>query len=354
MKVNSTLTFAIFMLLSLFRNITTECLSSDNLRKIGFVSIKENAEKIKSPTYCIDLFSEQGTCVNENEIKNVIKSQEDKFTSFNKSVISILKAFDYIFETVGETISNINEKYLSKDKTNELNWQEKIIQYQKNVKETSNDCFIFYNILQHGTTCLVASGLAIQYIKEVDSTWKFTSNLNALELVNKCMDVSLIVCNYFWLTKPKTENQKILCENILEYEKCINEKDTNENCLTNIKKEEIFKQLFDPYGNKWLPLVEDVEITKIYIVSFYKEFGNTFWNYNKNMEEVNQNTESNITKRMLQEEKSSFSSVETEYSFNTKGYDFKKGGAKSGIEKKFVDKSSIFKTLIFIFLLNKS
>ena len=359
MKLQSIFTFAMLMIYTLSQETTTGCLSADNLKKIGFTTIKETAEKIESPTYCKDVFAEQGACVAEEEVKAVVESQQDKFTNFNQSVASIFDTFDSFFGAIGESLSNLYDSVTGSDEKKEPTWKEQMVKSVKKAKETSNECYIFYNTLQHGTTCLVASGLAKQYVTETDATWKLTSNPNALELVSKCMDVSSTVCLFFKggaeanLTSAQSDNQKALCEKINEYEGCIQEGGTDTVCLTDAKKEEIFKLMYNPYGNKWLPSVADIESMKEKIVSFFESVKDKIFSWTKNTEEANQNTESNSTARMLQEESSSTSSVETEYSFNAEGYDYKKGGDNSGIEKKFSARYSVFMIAIITLLLNK-
>lgn len=328
---------------------TSGCLSEANLKKIGFTTVNAAAEKIESPTYCTTLYKDHGACVPESETQTVIQTNEDKFSAANKGVVAIFDTFDSFFGNIGEKLSDLYSSITSSDEKKEKTWKEQMSASVKVAQDSVDACFKFNNLLQHGITCLASSGNAKQAITETDTQWTVSSNLNALELVPLCMDVMSTVCMFFKggeeaeLTSPQTDDQKALCALVVAYEGCISDGGTDTTCLTDSKKEEIFKKMYSPYKSLWLPSVADVDSIKDKVVDFFVGVKDKIFSWTGATKDAP--TDESTTSRILEGE------LSVDFTFSAEGYDCKVGGERSGLDPKSDFRISAIMTLALVLLI---
>lgn len=348
MKPHTIFVIALLALSIRLEETASGCLSEANLKKIGFTTVNATAEKIETPTHCTTLFKEHGACVPEAEVQTVIKTNEDKFTEANQGVVAIFDTFDSFFGNIGEKLSDLYSSIVSSDEKKEKTWKEQMSASVKVAKDKVDECFKFSNLLQHGITCLASSAYAKQVITETDTQWTISSNLNALEIVPLCMDVMSTVCMFFKggeeaeLTSPQTDEQKALCSLVVTYEGCITDGGTNTTCLTDSKKEEIFKKMYNPYKGQWLPSVADVDSIKDKVVDFFVSAKDKIFDWTGITKDAS--TEETTTTRILDSE------LVVNFTFTSEGYDCKQGGERSGVDPKSDLRISALMILAFALL----
>lgn len=300
------------------------CLSKDTLGKLGFTAA-DSIEKVSSPTYCTDVYADPGRCIAADTIKAYIEKKQDEFTAWNAGYVKLTEMFDTFFGNIGETLSKIwasitNEK---KEKT----WKEQMADLVKKSKETHDKCFKTHNQIMHGLSCMLSSAKAGQLLKVETSELEVNVSKTSLQVVVDCMPVIAAICMYYKggedakLDIPQTDTQKEVCVKHQEYEKCMSgDSGTETTCLDDSKKEEIFKKMYNPYSNEWMPSVTDVEKFSDKMLEWLKNAKNTVFSWFKSSDST--------TARILE------STMKVKFKISESGYDCYGSGTKSGVPVK--------------------
>lgn len=123
---------------------SSECLSSDTLKAIGFDTTQDLAV-VASPTVCTDLFKDVGTCVPEAEVEAKIKADNENF-----------KARVNIFADVSEALTKLADTIGSESEADKT----AIENILSRTESTKNSCVNAWSVVQQGITCYLASGSA--------------------------------------------------------------------------------------------------------------------------------------------------------------------------------------------------
>jgi len=330
----------LFVLLTLasaaFAEETTDsCLAKATLETLGFAG-PGTLSVVDSPTYCTDLYASPGRCTDEGNVKTVIELYQDEFSTHNAGYSELASVFDTFFGNIGESITALWTKVTGDDDENkEKTWKAKMAEEISNAKENHDKCFMTYNQLSHGLSCLLTSGLAAQKSTLSGETLTVSTGESALQLVTDCMTVVSAVCMYYKggaeaeLTIPQSDSQKALCAEHNTYVKCLSDGGNDSSCLTVDIKKKFFANMFSPYKNKWLPSVQEVKDTTDKILEWFASVKDKVFSWFKDTD--SETTETTTTTRLLS------STMTLVFDFGTDGADLYAYGGKSGVPVKGIN-----------------
>jgi hypothetical protein len=349
---------------------TDSCLDSETLTKLGFTGAA--LEKVSEPTFCTDVYADPGRCITANTYEAAVNKYQDEFTTHNMGYGTLVEMFDTFFGNIGESLSNLWDKVSggSEEKT----WKEKMAEEVKKAQDAHDECFMGYNQVMMGVSCLLTSGKAKQLAEVNGETIKITATKTMLDVVETCMPVISAVCLYFKggeeatdLTTPQTDDQKALCALHNTYEKCKSDGGNDTTCLDDSVRESFFEKMYQPYKNIWFPKVADVQGVTDKLLAWFDSakdkvfswFGstkdsttenstdsnstndntttntndNTTTNTNDNTTtNTNDNTTTNTDSTRILE-----STMTINFKIDTEGADLWAMGSKSGVTRKFTE-----------------
>jgi hypothetical protein len=329
---------------------TDSCLDSETLTKIGFTSA--TLEKVSEPSFCTDVYADPGRCITADTYEAAVNKYQDEFTGHNMGYGTLVEMFDTFFGNIGESLSNLWDKVTGN--TEEPTWKEKMAEEVKKAQDAHDDCFMGYNQVMMGVSCLLTSGKAKQFAEVTGENIKVTATKSMLDIVETCMPVISAVCLYFKggeeatdLTTPQTDDQKALCALHNTYEKCKSDGGNDTTCLDDSVRESFFDKMYQPYQNIWFPKVADVEGVTDKLLAWFESAKDKVFSWFKSTDDANSsttetNTETNnetnnetntdtTTTRILE------STVKVNFKIDTAGADLWAMGSKSGVTRKFTE-----------------
>jgi len=329
---------------------TDSCLDSDTLTKLGFTSA--TLEKVSEPSFCTDVYADPGRCITADTYETVVNKYQDEFTTHNMGYGTLVEMFDTFFGNIGESLSNLWDKVTGS--TEEPTWKEKMAEEVKKAQDAHDDCFMGYNQVMMGVSCLLTSGKATQLAEVNGETIKITATKSMLDIVETCMPVISAVCLYFKggeeatdLTTPQTDEQKKLCEHHNTYEKCKKDGGNDTTCLDDSVREKFFEQMFQPYKNIWFPKVADVEGVTDKLLAWFEGAKDKVFSWFDKTEETStdsssstdtsSNTDSSTTNTDTSSARILESTVTINFKIDTAGADLWAMGSKSGVTRKFTE-----------------
>jgi hypothetical protein len=328
MKLSSILLILTISSVAWAEETTSSCLSADTLTALGFTSA--TLEKVTDPTYCTDVYADPGRCITADTYATVVNKYQDEFTEHNAGYGKLVEMFDTFFGNIGESLSNLWDKVTGS--TEEPTWKEKMAEEIKKAQDAHDNCFMGYNQVMMGVSCLVTSGVASQHTEVNGNNLKVTATKTMLDIVETCMPVISAVCLYFKggeeatdLTTPQTDEQKALCAEYNTYEKCKKDGGNDTSCLDDSVREKFLGNMFAPYKNIWFPKVADVEGVTDKLLAWFESTKDKVFSWFKSDETTNTET---TTARVLASE------VNVSFKIDAAGADLWAMGGKSGVTRK--------------------
>ena len=324
------------------------CLDTTVLTNLGLFNVagaeSDDTSLTSEHQFCKTLYTASGRCVTNDTIKTAIGVYQTEFSVTNKAFKNIADIFDTFFGNIGESLSALWTKVSGKsdDEQNKKTWKEEMAAKVKKANETKDQCFKNFNLYQHGLSCLLSSGKAVDRTSVTESQVTVTSDKTVLSLVTECMDVMATICMFFKggdeaeVESKETDEQKAICQKVNTYEGCMEASGTETSCLSDSDKESIFNMMFKPYKNALFPKVADVESYKDKVLSFFGNVKDKVFSWTKSTDETNPETP---PARILSE------SMDVTFTFVADGQNLKKEGEDSGIE---VQASSIKSVTVMI------
>ena len=297
----------LFMLssLALSEETTGSCLANDVLTGLGLTGA--TMEPITDPTYCTEVYATPGRCITADTIKEYIEAKQTKFTEYNAGFVEIDDQFNTFFGNIGSSLAELWAKIT--DSTSEKSWKDKMGEVTKKAEDSVNKCFMSYNQITHGASCFLSSGLAGQKAAVADKKITIDATDSVLQVVGDCIDVISAIC-LFWkggdeakVDTSQTEDQKKLCQEHQDYQKCITDGGAADSCL-NERKEKIFELMYSYNSNKWIPDATNVKSVADKVLAWFSDAKDKIFSWFKSTDEANtsETTTETTTARLLAED----------------------------------------------------
>ena len=263
----------------------------------------------------------------------MVNKYQDEFTTHNAGYGTLVEMFDTFFGNIGESLSNLWDKVTGS--TDEPTWKEKMAEEVQKAQDAHDDCFMGYNQVMMGVSCLLTSGVASQHATVNGNSIKINATKTMLDIVGTCMPVISAVCLYFKggeeatdLTTPQTDEQKALCAEHNTYEKCKKDGGNDTSCLDDSIREKFLTNMFAPYKNVWFPKVADVEGVTDKLLAWFDTTKDKVFSWFKSDETTTETNTENTASRVLE------STVVVTFKIETTGADLWAMGGKSGVTRK--------------------
>lgn len=318
----------IFMLatVALTEGATDSCVAEATLKEFGFEP--KALEVVESPTYCTDVFKTPGRCITADTIKAFIEKKETENTTAHNGFVQIDKDFNTFFGNIGSTFSDLWDKITSNEA--EKTWKDKMAEVTKKATDSVNKCFMSYNQVTHGVSCFLASGAAGQKTSIAAKKVTINATNSIHQVVTDCLDTLSAICLFFKggeeakLDTAQSADQKTLCTEHSDYQKCMIDGGNTTSCMTDARKEKIFNLMYSFTANKWMPDATKVSSVTDTIVKWFEGAKDKVFSWFKPTE--------GTAARILEEVASVEFKIVTE-----NGADLWAIGGKSGLEKKGVN-----------------
>lgn len=292
-------TTAMFLLAMMAYTVVTEttttangCLADAALTAWGYTGTGK-ATKETEPTFCTNLYKDDGSCVAAGGFEKAIDYLETRFGENTVAWKNIDDTFTSFFKDVKGVLSDLWNKVTSSEKKDTLTWEEQMGKAVKDGEDHRDTCFKNYNEMQHGIACLVSSAKASSFVTVSGSEFTISVDNNLLQIAKDCMPILSATCLYFKGTEEaqvdvsQNAQQKAYCVEVNNYKDCMDKGGTDTTCLNNDRSQKIVMNIFPSQNLTIFPAVAAIESTSSKIKAKFTEIKDKAFSWIKSVTSSN-------------------------------------------------------------------